>query len=163
MEEPTAQINNEYNSVVWSSEEISYKEKNADWYWGFGLMVLTGSIFCFIFGNWLFGIFLILGGIVVGLFASKKPEIHECKIDEHEIRYGSISITWEDVIEWNTSGQIPHCHLIVKTKIPLKSLLVIPLGRFPEENIINAIKQTEKRNKNLGTPLTHILLDKIGF
>jgi hypothetical protein len=64
----------ESNKIEWSALEYEDKERGRDWYWALGVIIVTGSIASIIYGNYFFAGLLILGGILLGFFAMKKPD-----------------------------------------------------------------------------------------
>jgi hypothetical protein len=61
--------------LTWSALEYEDKERSRDWFWALGVIVVTGSIASIIFENYFFAALLVLGGLLLGFFAIKKPEV----------------------------------------------------------------------------------------
>ena len=67
--------NQPVEGMTWSALEYEDKERSRDWFWALGVIVVTGSIASIIFENYFFAALLILGGVLLGFFAVKKPEV----------------------------------------------------------------------------------------
>ncbi|MBU0999325.1 hypothetical protein KKG24_03425 [Patescibacteria group bacterium] len=61
--------------LVWSALEYEERDRNPDWFWALGIIVVTSSIAAIIFENYFFAVLLILSGILLGFFAIKKPDV----------------------------------------------------------------------------------------
>lgn len=64
---------NSEEKLAWSALEYEEKERNNDWFWALGVIVVAGSIASIIFKNYFFAILLIISGILLGFFSIKKP------------------------------------------------------------------------------------------
>jgi len=61
--------------LSWQAPEFEYHTKTPDWYWAIGLIVLSASIASFIRGNFFFGAFILIAGILLFIYGIKKPRI----------------------------------------------------------------------------------------
>ncbi len=68
--------------ITWSAVEYEERERHTDWFWALGVIVTASSIASVIFGNYFFALLLIIGGILLAVFAIKKPEIVPYEINE---------------------------------------------------------------------------------
>lgn len=67
--------------LSWSALEYEDKERSRDWFWALGIIVATGSVASIIFENYFFAALLVLAGILLGFFATKKPETVEYELN----------------------------------------------------------------------------------
>ena len=65
----------EENKITWSAFEYEHKEKNNDWFWALGIIIVAGALTSLIYGNYFFAMLLIIGGVLMGYFAKKTPRI----------------------------------------------------------------------------------------
>ena len=73
-------------NLQWSALEYEEKERSKDWFWALGIIVVTSSIASVIFGNYFFAVLLILGGFLLGFFATKKPEMVQYELTERGLK-----------------------------------------------------------------------------
>ena len=73
----------DFPKIEWSALEYEERERTRDWFWALGIIIATASIAAVIFGNYFFAGLIILGGVVLGIFATKKPEVVNYTLDEH--------------------------------------------------------------------------------
>ena len=64
---------NELEKIEWQMPEYNEKERNNDWFWALGIIVVAASITSIIFSNYFFAILIVLSGFLIALFAVKAP------------------------------------------------------------------------------------------
>jgi hypothetical protein len=63
------------DKLEWSALEYEEKARSTDWFWALSIIVATSSIATIIFENYFFAVLLILGGLLLGFFSVKKPDV----------------------------------------------------------------------------------------
>ncbi|MEK7642285.1 MAG: hypothetical protein AAB392_00610 [Patescibacteria group bacterium] len=58
--------------LEWQSPEHHFDRKTIDWYWGLGIISIAGAVLAFYFDNFLFGIFIIIAALTVGILSYKE-------------------------------------------------------------------------------------------
>jgi hypothetical protein len=113
------------NPLSWSALEFEEKERHPDWLWYAGLIFAIGATICFFYGNIFFGIFLIIAGASVVIFAQRKPGLLTITLGEKELSVNDEHIAWERVRQFwiDESGKPDKLLLLVKgTVVPMMSL-----------------------------------------
>ena len=64
--------------IYWTAPEHYHVEKKDDWYWAVGIITLTLASVCFILGNIIPGIFVIVASVALVIHASRPPRIKCC-------------------------------------------------------------------------------------
>jgi len=150
-------------SATWQSLEYEYKEKKVDWYWALGIIVVSGSVAAFIFGNHLFGIFILLAGACIVLYTRKPPDMVLYTVNEKGVRIGhyfypyqSIKAFWigehehhNELIIHVDRAILPHINILIPANVDVAGL---------REFLLKYMKEEE-----LHEPGLHRLLDRLGF
>lgn len=68
--------------IRWSGYEFEYKEKTADWFWAVGIIVVSLAAISIIYDNPLFGVFIIIAGVMLLLNARKEPQLLDYELTE---------------------------------------------------------------------------------
>ena len=111
--------------LTWTTLEFEEKERHPDWIWYAGLVFVIAAALSFFYGNIFFGIFLVIAGAAVVLFAQRKPELLTITFEEKELVINEDRIAWERVQQfWIDETEKPDkLLLLVKGAfIPLMSL-----------------------------------------
>lgn len=70
------------NKIKWTLPEFDTKDRSPDWFWALGIIVVAGSVASIIYENYFFAVILILGGILMGYFAKKDPDMVTYELNE---------------------------------------------------------------------------------
>ena len=89
--------------LSWSALEFEEKDRHPDWVWYAGLIFGIAAILSFFYKNIFFGIFLVIAGVAVIIFAQRKPKRltvtlgeKDIKIDDEFIAYARVRQFWID-------------------------------------------------------------------
>ena len=83
--------------INWSALEYEEKERNIDWFWALGVIVVAGSVTSVIFGNYFFALLLIIGGVLLGVFAIKKPEMVSYELNDKGFQIKTRIYPYEEI------------------------------------------------------------------
>lgn len=124
--------------ISWSVLEFEEKERHPDWLWYAGLVFAIAAGVCFFYGNIFFGIFLIIAGAAVIIFAQRKPSLLTITLDEKEFTVNDERVPWDRVKQF----------WIDETAKPDKLLLlvkgsVIPMMSLPLQGVTAEAIRTE--------------------
>ncbi len=72
--------------IEWQSPEHHFDRKTLDWYWGLGIIAIACATLAFYFGNFLFGIFIIIAALTIGFLSYK------------ETRSANVAITYKGIV-----------------------------------------------------------------
>jgi hypothetical protein len=151
----------------WVTHEYEHSDKTADWFWTLGIIALASAIGAIIFGNVLFAIVVLLGAFVMGMYAARQPDDIEIKITTKGIRagetlfpYRSLEAFWID--DEDPNDDIPP-RLLVRSKKMIMPLLVFHLTLETPPDDVRAALRPYLPETHLQEPLSHKLLENIGF
>ena len=88
---------NEEEKFSWTALEYEEKERSTDWFWAWGVFVVTGAITAIIYNNYFFSAVLIFGGVLLGIFAKKKPVNIAYELNEKGLKIGSYLYPYENI------------------------------------------------------------------
>ena len=148
--------------LSWTTLEFEEKDRHPDWIWYAGLVFVIGAVISFFYGNIFFGIFLVIAGAAVVMFAMRKPsmitvvfEEKSLVVDRERIEYERIKQFWID-----ESGKPDKLLLLVKGSfIPM---LTIPLAGITAEAVRTEMKKYAPEvlmHESFGTRIA----DRLGF
>ena len=80
--------------IEWHSPEHHFDRKTIDWYWILGIGALAISSLSIYFGNFLFGILIIVASATIGILSYKETKMLETKITAKGIIIGSYLHPW---------------------------------------------------------------------
>lgn len=126
--------------LSWTTLEFEEKDRHPDWIWYAGLVFVIAAILSFFYGNIFFGIFLIVAGAAVVLFAMRKPKHINIMLDEKEIILDEEHIAYERVRQfWIDELEKPD-KLLLLVKGGFVPMMAIPLENVTADTVRTKMK-----------------------
>ena len=148
--------------ISWDAPEHIHTEKNNDWYWSVGIITITAAALAFIFGNVIFGIFILVAAFALIVHASKKPKIIHYEINDRGLVIDSTLypfLTLESF--WINANEDPS-KLLVKSHKTFMPYIAIYIEEVDPEQVrdilLNYIAETEHQE-----PISQKILERFGF
>src|SRR3989344_2382916 len=114
--------------IEWQSREHHVDKKSTDWYWGLGIIATGAGVLAFYFGNWIFGIFIILAALVIGLLSYRETKIVPIKISVEGIIFGKSFFPFSSYISfWIEEDHVHGARILLRSKNRMLPLSVIPI------------------------------------
>ena len=152
------------DKLEWSALEYEEKERSADWFWALGIIVITSSVTAIIFSNYFFAVLLVLSGILLGFFATKKPDIifYELNIQGLKIRdrlypYENIKSFWVQIDLTGETKLQPT--LFVKSERIFMPVISIPIEDNMAEDIRSVLLGRNVPEEEMREHLSQKIMD----
>lgn len=149
--------------LSWNTLEFEPKDRHPDWIWYASLIALIIAIVAFFFGNIFFGIFAIIAGITVVIYARRAPHVlaitlsgKGININEELYLYKNIQQFWLD-----ETGKPDKLLLLVKSS--LVTLLVLPLEGVTAQAVRSILEEKEVVQIEMRESTSVVLFDRLGF
>lgn len=159
--------------LEWSALEYEEKNRNSDWFWALGVIVVASSAASAIYGNYFFAILIILGGVLLGFFSVKKPEMityelntRGLKILSHLYPYERIKSFWVQVNRHAEplEGQKPlKPTLFVRTERQFMPILSIPIDDAMAEEIHSIMTSNNVPEEEMREHASEKIMEFLGF
>jgi hypothetical protein len=148
--------------LEWDAPEHHHTEKNNDWFWAVGIITLTAAALAFIFGDIIFGLFIIVGVFSLVIHTVRKPRIIHVEINDRGIVIDRVLYPFLTLDSfWIDAHEHPPKILIKSTKMfmPYISANIEEVNREKVRDLLlNYIAETEHHE-----PLTQKILERFGF
>jgi hypothetical protein len=148
--------------LSWSVLEFSHTDRHPDWLWYAGLIFGIAATISFFYGNIFFGIFLVIAGASVIIFAQRAPAMITVQIDEKELVVDREHIPYDRVRQfWIDETGKPDM-LLVLVPGSFVPMMAIPLGDVPAEAIRTELKKRVPEvlmRESMGTKIA----ERLGF
>lgn len=148
----------------WNANEYMEKSRKPDWFWALAIIGLAGSAVAFILGNFLFGIFIIVAAITMGILATVKPKRHNYTLTTEGIVADKTFYPYDNIESfWMLEEESGEKKLLIKIKTGLVPIISFPFedddtGSIIYETLSGALKE-EPLNETIG----HTIMDRLGF
>lgn len=148
--------------ISWKAPEHFHTEKNNDWYWAVAIITITLASLAFIFKNFMFGIFIIIGAFALMIQASKKPRIINYEINDRGIIIDGVLYPFLSLESfWIDSNEQPSKIIIKSHKLFMPYITINIEEVDPEkvrEILLNYIAETEHVE-----PISQKIMERFGF
>lgn len=156
---------NKPNRLIWQAlEHNHYKKKSTDWFWGLGIITAGLAVLIFFFGNFLFGVIVVLFAITSGLIVNRKPRVIEFEINRKGVRAGNILYPFSNLESfWVDDGEFDD-KIIFKTRKSLHPYLIIPFDSTQiNADILSDFLLNYLNEEEMDEPVHQMLLEIMGF
>lgn len=157
-------IHEETTEFSWDTVEYEHRDKSADWYWALGILTVVGSAIAFLTKNLLFGFLILFGGLLVGIFASKKPDPLSIEISTHGIVINGKLFYFKDITGfWMYRNMFGVRKLVLKTKRNFAPIISIPIPDDVRAVELRTFLLKFMPETEIQESFTDLFLEKIGF
>jgi hypothetical protein len=148
--------------LEWHSPEHHFDKKTNDWYWVLAVLILGAAILAFYFNNFLFGIFIIIAGLTIGMLSYKETKIVPISISTRGIIFGRYLYPWVSYRSFWIEDEHTHGYRILMR--PVNSFLpltIIPVNEEIDLNDVRDILLEFLEEEFLSESLVHKWFDKL--
>ncbi len=149
--------------LEWTALEYEEKERGNDWFWALGVIIVASSVASFIYGNFFFGLFLIVGGILLTIFAIKKPDLVFYELNERGLKirnrlfpYGNIKSFWV-----KKEGEKPT--LFIKSERLFMPIISMPINQNQTEEIKTIMLSNNVPEEEMKEHVSEKIMESLGF
>ncbi len=115
--------------IEWRSPEHNFDKKSKDWYWIFAIICLGISVLSFYFGNFLFGIFVIIACITISILSYKETGITNISITMKGIIFGRQLYPWQMYRSfWIEDEHIHGPRILMRPMRQYMPLVIVPIS-----------------------------------
>lgn len=148
--------------IEWNAPEHHHVEKTSDWYWAVGVIACTIAALAFIFGNVIFGIFIIVATTTLLIHASRRPQIVHCEINDRGVVVDNTLYPFLNLESFWIDAHNPRPKILLKSQKFLMPYISVHIDEVNPEDVravlLNYIAETEHLE-----PITQKLLERCGF
>jgi len=148
--------------LTWSALEYEEKERSTDWFWALGVIVVAGSITSIIYANYFFAMLIIIGGILLGFFAIKKPETVPYELNEKGLKIKTRLFPYDTIKSfWVQDGGKPT--LFIKSARMFLPMLSIPITEELTEKVKNIFLSKNVAEEEMKEHPSDKIMESLGF
>ncbi|MEK7113403.1 MAG: hypothetical protein AAB873_01095 [Patescibacteria group bacterium] len=152
------------DKISWSALEYEEKERGNDWFWALGIIVVAGATTSFIYENYFFGLFLVIGGLLLGFFATKKPDLIDYELNERGIKIKNQIFPYKEMKAfWIQYNGEKHPTLFIHSDRIFIPIVSIPLTGGFEEEVIIAMLDNDIKEEEMREHASEKILNFLGF
>lgn len=148
--------------LEWHSPEHHFDRKRNDWYWILGIIVLAAAVLAFYFGNFLFGVFILIAGVTLGMVSYKETRVIPVKMTLKGIVSGRYLHPWASYRSfWIEDEHIHGARILMRPVNSFLPLTIIPINEEVDLNDVQDILLEFLDEEFLRESAIHRLFDKL--
>lgn len=150
--------------ITWKAVLYESKHKSVDWFWMLGFFVVLGTGVSIYFGNYPFASALLVGGLVLGMFANDHIQEEEYNITTSSIETKDEIYKYSDIKSFwvFTEGAADKHRLLLNLKRTFFNHITIPLGDTDPEKVRLVLRKYVLERKQLPL-LSDAIMDWLKF
>lgn len=149
--------------LEWTALEYEEKERGNDWFWTLGVIVLASAITSFIYANYFFGLFLIIGGILLGVFAVKKPDLVFYELNEKGLKIRNRLFPYVNIKSFWVKTNIEKPTLFIKSERLFMPIISMPIDPNHTGEIKKAMLAKGVPEEEMKEHVSEKIMDSLGF
>ena len=155
--------------LEWQALEYEEKERHPDWFWALGVIVVASSLAAILFGNYFFAILLIVGGILLGVFAIKKPDMVFYELNKKGLKIRNRIYLYEKIKAFwvqkplSDEGKIMPPALFIKSERLLVPIFSVPIEESSVVKIHNMMLAHNVLEQEMKEHPSEKIMDSLGF
>jgi len=154
--------------LEWSALEYEERERNVDWFWALGIIVVASSVASIIYGNYFFAVLLVLSGALLGFFAVKKPDLVHYELNEKGLKirdrlypYKNIKSFW---VRADLTGEMKIKPLLfIKSERLFMPIISAPIEDALASDIHSIMLAKDVAEKEMREHLSEKIMEFLGF
>jgi len=149
---------------AWEAYEFKDRDMKADWFWALGIIALAGSVASFIWGNFLFGVFIILASIAVVHLGTQKPRRITYEITTGGVVYEGVFYPFETLHAfWLQETDPSDRKLLLRSERMFVPLLTLPFETEDQGMAIFEALDDIVPEEPLQEPWGQVIMERLGF
>jgi len=148
--------------ISWNAPSHLHMEKTQDWYWGVGIVTLAITVACFLFGNVIPGIFVIIAAVALVVHASLPTKEIICQINDRGIVVDGTLYPFLTLDSFWVAHEEEPARLILKSRKLMMPLIIIFLGDADPERIREVLLKYIAETEHV-EPFLKLMLERFGF
>jgi len=154
---------NPNEKLEWSALEYEEKERGNDWFWALGVIIVASAITSFIYSNYFFGLFLIIGGILLAVFAIKKPDLVFYELNEKGLKIKNRLYPYENIKSFWVQKNETKSTLFIKSERLFMPIISMPIEQNFAGEIRNLMLENNVLEEEMKEHVSEKIMDSLGF
>jgi hypothetical protein len=152
--------------IAWSVEEYKHRPKNRNWIIVVGAIFAVAATLAFIFDNNLYGVLLIIGGVLIVLTGLRSPKLIDVQISKNGLVTNDTLYLFQNLDKyWITTISAPDSDpvLLVHSKKPLMPLVSVPISEEVDIEALRTIMSSYLPEEEIRDPFSNQIVDQLGL
>lgn len=130
------------HEITWKAAEYEHSAKDTSWYWMIGGAVIFFLILSLWQKNFFFAVFVVIAGVMVGMFGRRRPNIIDFKANDEGIGYGTRFLAYDQIEKFAVRNRPGHLdEIIIHKKTTINPVVHIPIDEKLRERVQSLMRE----------------------
>lgn len=149
--------------LTWTTLEFEPKDRHPDWVWYAGLVAVIVAVLAFFYNNIFFGIFSLIAGATVIIYAYRAPKTISVTIDTEGVLINEERMKPKQITQFWLDETGKQDKLLLLVRGSFTPLLSLPIEGVTAESIRAALKSLSINEVEMRESRSVELFDRLGF
>jgi hypothetical protein len=149
--------------IEWDAHEYEHKERSSDWFWAVGILSVSIAVAAVIFGNVIFGVFILSAVFALALFINREPDNVHIIVDEKGIAKDRIRYPYSTLQSFWIDTDHSHPKILLSSEKIFMPLIIIPLGNGVDAENLHQKLILNLQEKYHSLPFVEKFIESLGF
>lgn len=150
-------------TISWEIPEYKHIERSIDWIWGAGIIILLCAIISAVLGNYMFAVFILVGGSSIVLFNVRSPRTILIQIKTEGFSIGNETHEWKKIKGFRIKKRNDGKLLLIQTAERFLPIRSIPAPEELSEKIKESLKKVIPTIDDLDESPMVVFMEKLGL
>jgi hypothetical protein len=127
-------------NVTWTTLEFEPQDRHPDWNWYVGLVAVIIAILSFFYGDIFFGIFIIIAGITMIIYATRPPKHLTIRVIPDGVSINDELVPYKTITQFWLDETDKQDKLLLLVKGSFVPLIGLPLQGVTADSVRDALK-----------------------
>lgn len=149
--------------IEWDAHEYEHKERSSDWFWAVGILSVSIAVAAVIFGNVIFGIFILTAVFALALFINRVPDTVHVIVDEKGIAKDRIRYPYSTLQSFWIDIEHSHPKILLSSEKVFMPLIIVPLAEAVDVEDLHKKLSANLKEKYHSLPFVEKIIEALGF
>lgn len=149
--------------IEWDAHEYEHKERSSDWFWAVGILSVAIAVAAVIFGNVIFGIFILTAVFSLALFINREPDTVHVIVDEKGVAKDKIRYPYSTLQSFWIDIEHSHPKILLSSEKLLMPLIIVPLSEEVDLENLHQKLASNLKEKPHSLPFVEKAIEYLGF
>jgi hypothetical protein len=149
--------------IEWDAHEYEHKERSSDWFWAVGILSVSIAVAAVIFGNVIFGIFILTAVFSLALFINREPDSVHVIVDEKGVAKDKIRYPYSTLQSFWIDLEHSHPKILISSEKLFMPLIIVPLGDGVDVDKLHEALGSSLKERPHSLPFVEKVIEYLGF
>ena len=149
--------------LEWTFLEYEEKERGNDWFWALGIIIVASAVTSFIYKNYFFALFLIIGGILLAVFAVKTPDLVFYELNDKGLKIKNRLYPYDNIKAFFVRKDVDKATLFIKSERLFMPIFSMPVKLELAKDARDIMLKNEVPEEEIKEHVSEKIMDYLGF